>query len=144
MSKLHKTICVIMKYLFVCVICFGSSDIDECISDPCTNGDCVNTAGSYYCKCHTGFHRPPGKQACLGESPALERLLYFICFDGLSSFYKDFNIKSLEIPLLKTKIQGTCLLNNLNRHVKTQTCFVSFFFYCIHETVIFFSLNVFK
>ncbi|CAI7935428.1 fibrillin-2-like, partial [Podarcis lilfordi] len=39
--------------------------VDECISNPCTNGDCVNTPGSYYCKCHTGFQRTPTKQACI-------------------------------------------------------------------------------
>lgn len=43
------------------------TDVDECISNPCSNGDCVNTPGSYYCKCHTGFQRTPTKQACIGK-----------------------------------------------------------------------------
>jgi hypothetical protein len=47
------------------------TDVDECTSNPCTNGDCVNTPGSYYCKCHTGFQRTPTKQACIGKALTL-------------------------------------------------------------------------
>lgn len=43
------------------------TDVDECTSNPCSNGDCVNTPGSYYCKCHAGFQRTPTKQACIGK-----------------------------------------------------------------------------
>ncbi|OWK59643.1 Fibrillin-2 [Lonchura striata] len=43
----------------------GLADVDECTSNPCSNGDCVNTPGSYYCKCHAGFQRTPTKQACI-------------------------------------------------------------------------------
>lgn len=46
----------------------GEQDVDECTSNPCTNGDCVNTPGSYYCKCHAGFQRTPTKQACIGKA----------------------------------------------------------------------------
>ena len=37
-------------------------DIDECESndDACKNSDCVNTDGSFLCRCHEGFtHKTP-------------------------------------------------------------------------------------
>ncbi|GAA6104086.1 fibrillin-2b [Tachysurus ichikawai] len=41
------------------------SDMDECSSNPCVNGDCINTPGSYHCKCHEGYQGTPTKQACI-------------------------------------------------------------------------------
>ena len=38
--------------------CFSvlSSDVNECERFPCGNGaQCINTVGSYYCICPTGF-----------------------------------------------------------------------------------------
>ncbi|XP_029819725.1 LOW QUALITY PROTEIN: fibrillin-2 [Manacus vitellinus] len=43
----------------------SSIDVDECSSSPCVHGDCVNTPGSYHCKCHEGFQSTPTKQACI-------------------------------------------------------------------------------
>ena len=37
---------------------FSALDIDECLFDVArcsADADCVNTAGSYSCKCHSGF-----------------------------------------------------------------------------------------
>lgn len=49
------------------------SDVDECVSNPCVNGDCVNTPGSYHCKCHEGYQGTPTKQACIGMFQSLTR-----------------------------------------------------------------------
>ncbi|VDD75792.1 unnamed protein product [Mesocestoides corti] len=39
-------------------------DVDECASDPCRNGGkCLNTRGSFVCKC------PPGFDGALCERP---------------------------------------------------------------------------
>ena len=42
--------------------CFGgftdpdcTTDIDECVSDPCVHGDCVNSIDSYLCMCNAGY-----------------------------------------------------------------------------------------
>ncbi|KAH3861667.1 hypothetical protein DPMN_024601, partial [Dreissena polymorpha] len=33
-------------------------DINECLTNPCGNNqNCMNTFGSYYCECNTGYHR---------------------------------------------------------------------------------------
>lgn len=42
------------------------TDFDECASSPCHHGDCVNTPGSYHCRCHEGFQATPARQACVG------------------------------------------------------------------------------
>jgi len=42
------------------------ADVDECASSPCHHGDCINTPGSYRCRCHEGFQATLTKQACLG------------------------------------------------------------------------------
>lgn len=47
---------------------FPAPDVDECVSNPCVNGDCANTDGSYHCKCHEGYQGTPTKQACIGMS----------------------------------------------------------------------------
>lgn len=49
------------------------SDVDECLNNPCVNGDCVNTPGSYYCRCHKGYQGTPTKQACIGKSLIREK-----------------------------------------------------------------------
>lgn len=50
------------------------------MSNPCINGDCVNTPGSYHCKCHEGYQGTPTKQACIGTSCcAAERFSSLTC-----------------------------------------------------------------
>ena len=53
---------------------FSILDIDECVSDKAFcpyNRRCVNTFGSYYCKCHVGFELKyiSGRYDCVGKKP---------------------------------------------------------------------------
>lgn len=43
-----------------------SADIDECVHQPCRNGSCKNTVGSYNCLCHPGFELTLNNQ-CTGK-----------------------------------------------------------------------------
>lgn len=61
-----------------------SPDVDECVSNPCINGDCVNTPGSYHCRCHEGYQGTPTKQACIGVSDCAVKLYY--CNKSLRCF----------------------------------------------------------
>ena len=43
-------------------------DIDECPSDPCINGTCDNTDGSYTCQCAPGYEPDGNTQpTCIGK-----------------------------------------------------------------------------
>ena len=43
-------------------------DVNECAlgSDAC-NHDCVNTNGSYYCDCYTGYQPSSNQKYCIGQ-----------------------------------------------------------------------------
>lgn len=43
------------KNVFSCFMCISLADIDECERQPCGNGTCKNTVGSYNCLCYPGF-----------------------------------------------------------------------------------------
>lgn len=45
---------------------FEPSDIDECDRQPCGNGTCKNTVGSYNCLCFPGFELTHNND-CMGE-----------------------------------------------------------------------------
>lgn len=59
---------------------FILQDIDECISSPCQNGRCINTAGSFRCECHLGFNLGPDGRSCLGsyELLSVSNMMYKI------------------------------------------------------------------
>ena len=43
------------------------SDIDECLSNPCTNARCVNEPGRYRCVCEEGSQIDVSGHICYGE-----------------------------------------------------------------------------
>lgn len=48
---------------------FKRLDIDECDRQPCGNGTCKNTVGSYNCLCFPGFELTHNND-CMGENPS--------------------------------------------------------------------------
>ena len=52
------------------VIIMIFTDIDECATNRyiCVNGDCHNTEGSYFCKCHSGYELSPDRTSCEGTN----------------------------------------------------------------------------
>lgn len=45
------------------------TDVNECltISDACVNGQCINSQGSYRCKCMEGMVLGSDGKTCMGE-----------------------------------------------------------------------------
>lgn len=53
---------------------FGSSDIDECVTQPniCGYGECHNTIGSFNCLCEEGYSvKPDSGPACTDDDECL-------------------------------------------------------------------------
>lgn len=44
-----------------------SADKDECEQDPCADGTCVNTVGSYKCICPNGMELMKDGVTCEGQ-----------------------------------------------------------------------------
>ena len=60
----------IFAFFVVTHTCFLSigTDVDECLynNGNCSH-DCINTQGSYYCECPTGYILQPNRRDCAGE-----------------------------------------------------------------------------
>ena len=82
------------------ISCFSILDTDECASDKAVcphDRRCVNTFGSYYCKCHVGFELKylSGRYDCVGKN--WWHLLFFssphqTCRPSLQIFWHQFSL----------------------------------------------------
>ena len=67
-------------------------DINECNQDPCQNGICLNSPGSFKCECAPGLILGPDGRSCLGE-------YYF--FSIKLNFKK---LESLKLNLIESQL----------------------------------------
>lgn len=51
----------------LCFFYFCSTDVNECDSNPCINGDCVNRQGSFVCLCSVGSTLDNTGLECIGK-----------------------------------------------------------------------------
>ena len=60
--------CVCIQKKSEIIFCYSGLDINECteVMDDCTHR-CVNTKGSYYCTCHSGYELRKDNITCSGE-----------------------------------------------------------------------------
>lgn len=75
------------------------ADVDECKSNPCINGDCKNSQGSFVCLCSIGSSLDSTGLECIGQS---------LLFCDLSSHY-DIRKQNLNVYLSKN-ILSVCLI----------------------------------
>lgn len=74
---LYFSVLELLAYvLYLCVfICeeihkkFCISDVNECLESPgiCSNGQCINTDGSFRCECPMGYNLDYTGVRCVGE-----------------------------------------------------------------------------
>lgn len=112
--------------MWLCV--YLSLDRDECLISHYCMHRCVNTVGSYYCECDTGYKLSSNNHSCVGE------LLFF----SSSGFCSCAQLHSLKIaPLTACHwIISLCACVSINQHscvvhLCTRT-YISFFWGVIH------------
>ena len=54
-------------FLQWCVGIFILTDINECLNEMLCDHTCINTAGSYYCECNTGYELDNDNHTCNGK-----------------------------------------------------------------------------
>lgn len=70
---------------FVNVPFFFITDVDDCMSNPCVNGSCMDTLGGYKCTCHggfTGLNCNVNIDDCIASACQNNA----ICVDGISAY----------------------------------------------------------
>ena len=99
-------------------------DKDECLNDPCNNGQCINEIGDYRCECTTGL-RGKNCEININECDSSPCQNNGKCKDGLGKFMckcdgTGFEGDTCEIPINDCKEDscgehGTCqdLVNNV-------------------------------
>lgn len=66
----NNLLCRIVKMLFTYVrltLAVFVTDVDECLSSPCINGECKNSIGSFACLCSMGSSLDRSGLECIGE-----------------------------------------------------------------------------
>ena len=73
--------CIILCPFYLFYYCECILDVNECSTQRnlCTNGQCVNTEGSFYCVCRDGSELTPDRTQCLGKKCRVSRS-YLILF----------------------------------------------------------------
>jgi len=68
-SWICLSVCDCPDTLTSCVVCLFvfDLDIDECASDICHNGNCVNSPGSFQCVCADGYQLSSTGDECQGN-----------------------------------------------------------------------------
>lgn len=62
--NLHRPVIVVASNSLDVVF---TADIDECLNDPCVNGQCINTDGSFRCECPLGYSLDISGVRCEGQ-----------------------------------------------------------------------------
>ena len=92
-------------------------DVDECQSNPCVNGQCVNTDGSYWCRCLDGY-KALGN-ICLGIVISPESTLQadnlYLCFAQTLTNASRFRASTANASTRKAPISANACPASISR-----------------------------
>lgn len=95
------------RWKYQMFVFLSPADVDECKSNPCINGDCKNTLGSFVCLCSTGSTLDNTKLECIGKQACCliyyqnKILMYSTWKLFKNKLYLDKNLNSTEVSTLK-------------------------------------------
>lgn len=93
------------------MLCFFV-DVDECVNSPCPHGsECVNTSGSFSCKCALGFDLEDGRSCTQGRWSVVHTKIISRKYKGISVITEPSLYLLWLYPAVKTFL-GNFTVNN--------------------------------
>lgn len=106
-----------------CCLFLSSTDVNECLSNPCINGECKNSQGSFVCLCSTGSVLDSTGLECIGKST-----MYCLHYMKQCNFEPNLYLVNIQI-IKKMKWKKKCVTMKLwrssqNTETTKSTCWL--------------------
>lgn len=110
-NKFHIDLPTEMIYLILlCIV--SPTDVNECSEETkCLGGTCINTDGSYMCRCETGFTHLPEAEQCTGKNHFKHSDHFILVLKCTVKFLISNKLDAKK--LLNVQDFNLCLLNNI-------------------------------
>lgn len=99
--------------IYLILLCIVSpTDVNECSEETkCLGGTCINTDGSYMCRCETGFTHLPEAEQCTGKNHFKHSDHFILVLKCTVKFLISNKLDAKK--LLNVQDFNLCLLNNI-------------------------------